>query len=223
LRLEIRDERGTGASLAGLSVLLFQDDEGIGPIEANAQRIFDDGYRIPLTQFAPPGQWRMQVSGQRKNAYDAIGTFMLSIPQDVAGAPTSRDFFENMLLLAAMLILCLGFLLWHFSSRRLRSLPLRSDKIVEDDSFTPLHVSFALFFGLVMLVFMGYSSESHIHGRLQALCTEEGGTWQEYVPMRAGQAISNASALGCTVGKGNTLRHFTDAREFEYFRKSESL
>lgn len=182
------------------------------PIVVPTEKIFDGGYLLRTKYFLSDGSWAVTITGQRKNAYDAIASLPVTVPDDIA--PGHGRFFgpfERSMLLTALAII----ILWIIINTYLHGFR----RHFEEDLTVTLRAArmpetmFSLAGGTVLLFFLGYSSQNHAHGRLQLQCIKDRNVWQESVPMRNGIITSEAAVLGCTIE--GLQSHIGDAREYD--------
>ena len=86
----------------------------IGPLEASTTKESTGGYTFPKSALSPPGVWRINVTGQRPGAYDAVASFEINYPDQLGEAGTGRQFdtFAAAMVISALLIAGLAIFLY---------------------------------------------------------------------------------------------------------------
>lgn len=103
----------------------------IGPLEASTTKKSTGEYTFPKSALSPPGVWRIEVTGQRPGAYDAVASFQIDYPDQLGETGTGRQFdsFAAAMVISALLIAGLAIVLYQ-SARGLGKNALK--EIVED-------------------------------------------------------------------------------------------
>ncbi len=215
------EKDGMPADVKNPTITLSNEREGIGPIVADAARVFQGGFALPKSLFSPPGTWLVAVTLPQPRGYDATATFTMAYPQDIEAAKKdgrTPDAFAWLCIAAATLLLGASILLRGHSS-----LTLSRVRVADDARKAPAVEMDVLWFVLavntVILLLLGYHGAMHASGGFAEACAKAGGMWHESVPMRDGKATSQTAVLGCMIGMGQGASHIADARTFVEFAK----
>jgi putative copper export protein len=199
----------------GIIVALTNEDEGIGPIVARTEERFPGGYVITGNQLTPPGRWRLEVTAQAQNSYDATATFRIQARLPV-GVDSTRT-FDSLAwgsLVVALLLLLLSILLWRRNTiflQRMRKTMPGSERII---TIVPRMAIIVSVFQIGLIIFLIWNFEDHGHGGFKYFCERNDGAWQESVPMREGKIMSSVAVLGCSFGEAESRYHLADEREY---------
>ena len=209
---------------AAMTVTLTNAEKGIGPLVANMEERFPGGYVFPKTMFSTPGMWTVKVTEQEPHVFDAVGSFTLQYPTDLAFAhrdDNKRTFglFELLMIVIAIGVVILAYVLYQENKHLQRRCGMT--KTVKKIECPAKNLWLAIPVDLAFVIFIGLLLGGHNHGSGGFLreCATFNGVWHENVPMREGQATSDIAALGCMIGAGQGTYHFVDQREFEFFTK----
>jgi methionine-rich copper-binding protein CopC len=71
-------ESGEETEISNLVVTLTNQEKSIGPVVASVTRQSPGAFVMSVNELAPPGNWRIEITGQRTNAYDVIASFDLN-------------------------------------------------------------------------------------------------------------------------------------------------
>ena len=220
----------TGANVNKMVVTLTNPAAGIGPIVAPVEERFAGGFVFDEKLLAPAGDWTIDVTAQRAGAYDAVASFHVNYPREIAESDAhaeDRSFgsFELIHIIAALVILAVSILLYQKSSQsNMRS--LSAPETAPATTELKLSARGAWIAPVVIIaavVYLGGGFQAVSSGLLespfQRSCEEANvmNVWHESVPERDGHAMSDLALPGCTVGIGLGQYHFVDAREFAYF------
>lgn len=211
--------------LKNVVVTLTNEERSIGPIVAKTEQRFIGGYVFPKKEFSPPGVWKVDVTGQQVESYDAVATFQINFPQEIEASrpnPDKRTFgsFEWWVLFTALGIVGLSFLLYRFS-RNLNSvcIGLNGEPLPNNGS-TELRISqirswaFSLVSSTVLFLFIWSVYLNIIRSEFQRTCEQNGHLWHQMVPIRNGKVVSQMGVAGCMTHNGKF--HFADKREYLY-------
>lgn len=129
-QLDIANIDGSLAKVNNLVIAIFNDEKNIGPIVLTPDKVSDSQYYIAQSSFSPSGQWRMEVTAQRVDAFDANAVFNINYPQDIVSVARipERHFgsFEMLSVLGALVVLAISIYMYRLSSRLLLSGPVSS-------------------------------------------------------------------------------------------------
>lgn len=206
------------ADVASLVVTLTNAEQGIGPVVVDTEMLYPGGYAFPRSRFAVPGEWQVQANAVRPGAFDVRGSWTLRIPEDVT--PTTAGL--NSLRIAcimAVLLLAAVFARLARASRALAALiPAQHAADASHLHIVDRSVWSVAPVVLIVLQFAGVFSHRHDTATaFAAHCSQNGHVWMESAPIRDGRPTSRYARLGCTLGSGQALQHFVDAREYEAY------
>jgi uncharacterized membrane protein len=221
--IEVTDEKtGAPATVTEAVVTLLNADKNIGPLVADTEKRFEGGFALPQDSLSIPGEWSIDITARRPDAYDAVTSFRLDYPTELNASRTSGDqrrfgAFEGLSAGIALLSLFISLALYRFSAglharaaetdtrRGLSNAGYRTGKALAGGLLIALLFTSAVF----------VSYESLIKTDFQRLCETNKGEWMQSVPRRDGAVLSPNTLTGCTTDAG--MHHFTDVREYSYF------
>lgn len=213
--------RGPQAGSGQLIVTLKNQDKGIGPIVEKTEQRFAGGFVFQKSDLSPAGTWTVQVTEREPKLFDAVGSFTLRYPDDIAAIHAQDghrtfDGFAASLAGIAVVILLLSVVLWRRNRALLRQTENRSDDLRLSMPSLPL----SLLLGAAFVAFVWFTFGGHDHGSaaFQQECAAAKGQWDEATPMRASVPTTGISLLGCTVSAKDGVYHFADEREFEFWK-----
>lgn len=226
-------EKKTPAIIDKLSLTATNEARGIGPIKLKTEQRFDGGYIFPERELSLPGTWRIDITAQRPQTYDATVHLNIDYPQDLA--PDHSDIeirpfntFAEASIFGAIAILIFSCLLYRYSNRLQKNLSSASQTHDKPSSIS-LHLQGSWVLPAIIVVtlihVLGGQHTAHsglLQSRFQRICQANKDTWQESIPARFGKATASISVNGCTTGSGDQQFHFADEREYLYFRKVTS-
>ncbi len=220
LLLETREESRKKEMIKSLTVTLTNASRGVGPIVADMQRSFDDGFVLPLSLLSPQGSWTIDVSVQRADAYDATAKFTVRNPEDFTEQKTGKSFgsFEGVMLIVAAMIVLFSVYLF-LRARHLQAKIGKNETTLYLETAENKPLILTLIAAGVLLTFFGINVAGHLMGPFQSLCEYHGHMWHESVPMREGRVTSSLAVPGCMTGMGLSQSHFADEREYEEYIK----
>gem|GEM_PF-2155248 len=206
----------SGDAISEAVVTIANTEEGIGPIVVSTQRRADAIVAFPVSALTPPGSWTVDVTLRRPRGYDAVGSFSISVPNDLRSSRGHSPSLGMASILLAVLLLGGAWVLHR-----------RAKTLLPPDNRTPSPLPFDLppsaswFYALPVAAVAGTSLLllNHGHGGFATVCANNGDLWHDSAPMRAGRVTSAQARLGCTVGSGRGQYHFTDMREYLYYRR----
>jgi len=216
----------TSINMAG--VTLTNTERNIGPITATTDERFPGGYAFPINSLTLPGHWTVAVTGVRTGTYDAVASFSVNYPTDIATSavdPEARHFgwFELFLAIIGIFIALLtaALYIWtkHLEGKRET---LREPEMLNNNAHSGRALS-AAFLALILMLFgLQMFFNQFIKTDFERQCEADGNFWLQSVPMRNGVALSPDTVTGCTLNVG--LNHFADAREYSWFlRPTEAV
>ncbi len=225
-QLLVTVERPQSAGTGGvLTVTVENPGQSLGPIDLPAQKRFPGGFVFPTSALAAAGTWTVRVSEQSPPLYDAVATFTVHAPDDLAVTESGRtlDGFALTFVIIGIAVTGAAWMLARQNGTLRARLARGGDARITLPEFR--HAWLAWPVGLLIVVTIGLAMGTHgRHGNtgFAKLCRLYGGYWHENVPMRDGVPTSDISVLGCMIGMGRGTFHFADPREFSWFVRRES-
>lgn len=217
-------------ALTALTVTLTETEKGIGPMVVEPERRFPGGYAIPLTAFSPPGLWTIDVTARRANAYDAVASFQLRYAGELQRwrmRRTSHPFkgFALMMLGMGGVFVLGGLLLIRKVRGEVCAMQEHQETMPILHAFHPLPsrwtVVLTLLIETLIVISLAFWFSTHEHSVFQGLCTREGDTWGDGVPMRRGTITLSLSVPGCSVHTPEGDYHIGDIREYLYLKDTQ--
>ena len=230
-------KKNTEIPVSNMVVTITNQEKNIGPIVVNTEQRFIGGYAFPEALLTPAGQWKIDISAQRPNSYDAVASFSVNYPQDITASrvnPEKRSFgwFEFILVIISLLIMGLAWLFYGFSKK----LHDESAKIIETKSAeeknkenkkenwttSSVFTWIGSLVGLLIIITIIWSSyDTYVKSDFEKLCQSNGHFWVQSIPMKDGQALSPDTVTGCFLDVG--LYHFADEREYQFFYQRREI
>lgn len=221
------EDRDRKHLVQNIVVTLTNSEKSIGPIVVETEKRFEGGYVFSKSNLSPPGNWKVEVSAQRQNLYDATGDFSINYPQDLELSKSDEEkldlnLFTIIVLANALGIAIFAIFLYKFSSKlNKKTATLTQVSTIRRDNaregITPVLLS--LFIALCFLFVIWVAYTYFLRSDFQKNCERNGHFWNQTVPQRFGKAISNVAVTGCSLGSGVGQFHFADEREYSYFMR----
>jgi methionine-rich copper-binding protein CopC/putative copper export protein len=208
--------------ITGAVITASEKTKSIGPLVLEKEQRFAGGYAFPKSELSPPGDWTIEITGQRDSGYDATASFTFAYPTDIDAAhlPHSSRGFDGFALLSvgtAGLLFVLGLLLIRHGRRFI----VRMSAFDAGDEVQSLGRRMQLASAIIGLAVLFIFAQllNHAHGAFEAACIANGDMFHESVPIRDGKAVSAVPVLGCMTGMGAGQRQFGDMREYAFYAK----
>lgn len=223
LLIVVSDKDGKEMPLKNLVVAMTNTEKGIGPVIAATTERFVGGYAISESQFAPAGNWKVDITATPKVGYDAVASFTINYPTDIQNSLTNQekrklDLFALACILAAVLIGLFGYFLNAWNAKMF-------SKSVGDGEVRMLPMKYAWPISLIVsvllfaIIFYGYNA--FLKTDFQKLCERNGHFWLQSVPVKDGKALSKDTVTGCFLDVATY--HFADEREYRYFYQRKEI
>ncbi len=221
-----------GVDVENMAVTLTNQAAGIGPIIAPVEERFVGGYVFGEGLLAPAGTWTVNVTAQRRGAYDAVASFLVNYPPEITESDARVEdrtlgSFEVIHMMVALVILAASVILYHKSSTLNRFVLSASDAAPASVALTfalrGAWIPPLILIAIVVCLAGGLPAVSPgvLESPFQRACEKANimDVWHESVPERDGKATADLALPGCTIGIGLGQYHFVDAREFAYFER----
>ncbi len=208
--------------VTGVVITATEKTKSIGPLVLETEQRFAGGYTFPKSELSPPGNWTIEITGQRDSGYDATASFSFAYPTDIDAMhlPHSNRSFDGFALLSvltAVLLFVLGLLLIRHGRRFIGRMSARDTGDEMKNLGRRMQLA-SVIIGLAVL-FIFAQLLNHAHGAFEAECISNGDMFHESVPIRDGRAVSAVPVLGCMTGMGAGQRQFGDMREYAFYAK----
>ncbi len=188
-----------------LVVTLTEESRNIGPIVAKTEKVAQGEYIFSKTEMPVAGDWKVNISAVRENAYDATLEGVIHEPYE-ANHERSFDVLTFGVLIAILGIISFGSL-WF----RGKITPRQVER------FEPRSFEYA-FLGLAGILLFFYTFGVFVRSPFEYACIRNGHEWAVRPAVVNGVQVGEVALPGCTASGD----HFPLRQEYDYFNRPAS-
>jgi methionine-rich copper-binding protein CopC/putative copper export protein len=119
-QVDVKNKDGLPVRVNNIVITVVNNEKGIGPIVVPADKVSEGQYYIDQKYFSPSGNWRLEITAQRPDSYDAVASFDIDYPREIVSLAQipERHFgsFEILSILGAVAVAIFFALLYKLSS-----------------------------------------------------------------------------------------------------------
>ncbi len=199
---------GGSGQVKNMVVTLREEEKGIGPVVAVLSKRSDHSFVFPKADMSVPGRWKIEVTAQKAEGYDATASFVLDYPHELEHNQLdgAHRVFDRLALM------CLVFALAGAAAALAMFFTKGAEEAGEILRLPWVLLAVA---AVGIYIFVSLAGPLVLKSDFRKACEENYDMWHVMTPMRSGRAVSQKAVPGCMLADGSF--HFADFAEYKYF------